>query len=166
MKLVNLKCSLRSEALLSVLSDNERVNRGVIFDEKLGRPLMHIKEKGGAVKIKCELTRRATKDDGFLEGTYFKGRIRDTADGCCVSGVILTAPIFHSIIALLFIVFVVQCFVVGGFTPIPLIMLAFDIVMFYTEFKKQGLIFRYILRAIRRAEADLAGKPADTPDGE
>ena len=166
MKLVNLKCQLSRDELLSVLSDNERVNRGVIFDEKLGRPLMHLKEKGSAIKIKCELTRRATRDDGFLEGTYFKGKIKDTEDGSVISGVILTAPIFHSIIALLFIVFVVQCFIVGGFTPIPVIMLAFDIVMFYTEFKKQGFIFRYILRAIKRGEADLTRESRADADNE
>ncbi len=151
MKLVKLKCDLTREELLATLCDNDKTNRGVVFDERLGRPFMHVSEKGDSLKIKCELMWRATKDNGFLEGTYFKGKIKDTDGGCTVSGIIVTAPIFHSIIALLFIMFLVQCVIVGGFTPIPLIMVAFDIVMFLTEFKKQGLIYRYILRAIKRS---------------
>ena len=151
MQFVNIVSEAAPEELLEIIKDNERTNRQVAFEERLGKPFMHVREgKDGSLKIKCELMGRATKDNGFLEGTYFKGKIKSTPDGTKIKGVILTAPIFHSIIILLLAVFIVQCFYMGGFTVVPVLLVIFDIFMFFTEFKKQGLIKRYINRAVRR----------------
>ena len=49
----------------------------------------------------------------------------------------------------MFVFFIIQCFSVGGFSPIPVILLGFDIVMFKDEFRKQGIIKRYIFRALK-----------------
>ena len=151
MQFVNIASHVGREELISMLKDNERTNRQVVFEERLGKPFMHITEgKGDRIKIKCELMGRATKDNGFLEGTYFKGRVKETDEGVKVTGIIVTAPIFHSIMLILLAVFIVQCFFVGGFSVVPVLLVIFDIFMFLTEFKKQGLIKRYILRAVRR----------------
>ena len=152
MKFVNIKCQNSKEELLSTIKDSEKTNRGVIFDKKLGTPIMRVVENGDTVKIKCELNNRATRDDGFMEGTYFRGKIKALDDGCEIKGVIVTAPIWHSILAILFLVFVCVCIFSGGFSPVPIILIAFDLVMFYTEFKKQGIIKRYLDRAVRITE--------------
>ncbi len=151
MKFVNINSTADKDTFYGMLSDNERTNRNVIFEQKLGRPFMHIKEKGNKIKIKCELMGRATKDNGFLEGTYFLGKIKTTDFGCNISGIIVTAPIFHLIMLAFFALFVVQCFFVGGFSVMPILLVIFDVFMFLTEFKKQRIIYRYIDRAARRA---------------
>ena len=48
-------------------------------------------DKGERVKIKCEFCGRARKDNGFLEGTYFLGGIKENGDESRISGIILTA---------------------------------------------------------------------------
>ena len=77
MKFLNLKTPYSKEQLIKLLSDNDFVSSGVKFDEKLGRPMMHLKEKkDGGIRMTCELTDRPTRDDSFfLLGTYFKGKI-------------------------------------------------------------------------------------------
>ena len=54
MKFIKLESSAAREELLSMLSDNDRVNKNVVFDDKKGTPHMHVKESGGKIKIKCE----------------------------------------------------------------------------------------------------------------
>ncbi len=154
MKFVNIRCQSNADELIAMLTDCEKTNRGVVFDEKLGTPIMRTIEKDGRVKIKCELNNRTTRDNGFLEGTYFRGSVRHCEGGCQVKGVILTAPVWHGILICMFIAFIVVCLSLGGFSPVPIILIIFDIAMFYTEFKKQGIIFRYILRAVKRVKSE------------
>ena len=153
MKIVNITTNLPKDKLLSLLRNNDFVNDGVKFDDKLGRPFMHVKEKkNSGLRIICELTGRATKDDSFfLLGTYFKGKIIETEGGTRLTGYITTAPIYHLVWAVLVVLFVLQCINLQGFSVVPICLIAVNLFMFGNEYKKQGLIERYIKRAIRRA---------------
>ena len=153
MKIVNITTNLPKDKLLSLLRNNDFVNDGVKFDEKLGRPFMHVKEKkNSGLRITCELTGRATKDDSFfLLGTYFKGKITETEGGTRLTGYITTAPIYHLVWAVLVALFVLQCINLQGFSVVPICLIAVNLFMFGNEYKKQGLIERYIKRAVRRA---------------
>lgn len=152
MKLLNIKTPYSREQLMQLLSDNDFVNSGVKFDEKLGKPMMHLKEKNGKLRITCELTGRASKDDSFfLLGTYFKGTVTECEDGSLLKGYITTAPIYHLVWFGLVVLFILQCFKLGGFSVVPICLVIINLFMFWNEYKKQGLIERYILRALRRA---------------
>ena len=152
MKFINLQTPLPKDKLVKLLSDNEFVNDGVKFEQKLGKPRMHLKEKGeGKIRMTCELTERSTRDDSFnLLGTYFKGKITETDEGTVIKGYITTAPIYHLVWILLVLAFVAQCIRLGGFSVVPICLIVINLFMFWNEYKKQGLIERYIKRAIRR----------------
>lgn len=152
MKFINLQTPLPKDKLVKLLSDNEFVNDGVKFEQKLGKPRMHLKEKGeGKIRMTCELTERPTRDDSFfLLGTYFKGKITETDEGTVIKGYITTAPIYHLVWILLVLAFVAQCIRLGGFSVVPICLIVINLFMFWNEYKKQGLIERYIKRAIRR----------------
>jgi hypothetical protein len=152
MKFVNIETSHSKEELIALIKDNERVNPNMRADERRGKPVMKINEKGNRIKIKCEMIGGASKDNGFLEGTYFKGKIKECDGYCEISGIAVTAPIFHFLMLVLIGVFIYQCITLGGISPIPICIVIFDIFMFWGEFKKQGIIERYIARAARRAE--------------
>ena len=154
MKFVKIRTDAPAEHVLSMLADNDRVNKNVTFDEKYGKPYFHLKRKDGSIRIKCEYMGGATKDNAFADGTAFRGRITEKNGVTTVSGVITTAFIFHLVMLALLGVFVYQCISIGGFNAVPLCLLAFDVFMFYKEFKKQGLIARYISRAVRRCEEE------------
>ena len=128
------------------------MNERVKFDENKGKPILHVKEKGKRLKMKCEMIGGPTKDNGFLEGTYFLGTLGEKNGETVLNGVILTAPIYHFALALFMIFFVYRCISIGGFNPVPVILLIFSIVMFKGEFEKQGIIERYLTRAFKRAE--------------
>lgn len=141
-----------AEDVLAMLADSAATNKNVAFDERYGKPTFHLKRKGESIKIKCEYVGGATRDNAFLDGTAFRGKVTEKNGVSRVSGIITTAPIFHLFMFALFAVFIVMCIVNGGFNAVPVCLIVFDIFMFYREFKKQGLIKRYILRAVRRAE--------------
>jgi len=150
-KFIDITYDGGEDDVLRLLSDNDTVNKGVNFDESRGIPRMRIKRKEkGRFKMTCELVGGPTKDNGFLVGTYFIGRAVETYGKTRVKGVITTAPIYHAILALFIGVFIFQCIRVGGFSVVPPIIVAFDILMFWKEFKKQGYIERYLRRASRR----------------
>ena len=152
MKLINLTTEATAQTVIEALKDYEAVNDGVRFDENVGIPRMKVKEKGNSVRITCELTGRPTKDDGFLVGTYFKGKILQGDGKTTVKGAILTAPIYHLVLAAMFIAFIFVCISKGGFSIVPVCLLVFDYFMFRLEYKKQGIIQRYIARALKFAE--------------
>ncbi len=147
------------EEFLTLLKDNKAVNEKVIFDEKSGTPLMHIKENEGKLKITCEMVNRPVKDNGFLVGTYFKGKISEENGITHIKGVILTAPIYHILWFSLLCVMIWQCFYNAAISAVPILCVAFEIIMFSGEFKKQGYIERYLSRAVRRAQGN--GNPVD-----
>ncbi len=153
MKFIRLESRLSSDGIIEVLKDNELVNSGVKFENYV--PEMRVRQSGkdpNKIRITCEMKNTATKDNGFLVGTYFSGRFVNKNGGTYLKGHILTAPIYHAVLAILVAVFLYRCISVGGFNPIPVVLVIFDIFMFWREFKKQGMIQRYLMRAFRRAE--------------
>ena len=104
---------------------------------------------GEKIKIKCEYKGRARKDNGFLEGTYFFGRFYEKNGVTFMKGIILTAPIYHTVLLLLFAFFIYRCIALRGFSIIPISLVLFSVFMFFEEFKKQGIIKKYIFRAFK-----------------
>ena len=138
-----------------MIKDSERVNDKVKFDENKGKPLIHVKQKGDRIKIKCEMIGGPTRDNGFLEGTSFIGKLTEKNGVTHLRGVIVTAPIYHTILALILALYVYRCISLGGFNPVPLILFIFSIFLLKSEFEKQGTIERYLKRALRHLDKDL-----------
>ena len=160
MKFVRLSSTLPREELLSVIKNYELVNERIKFDEKLGKPVIKVKEKGEGLRITCEFVGGGTKDNEFLVGTYFKGKLKEKNGVTTLRGVITTAPIYHTALLALMCFFVYQCIRLGGFNPVPVILFIFSLFMFKKEFSKQGIISRYLRRAVRRAEEKKESKNA------
>ena len=152
MKLIKLESSATKEELLTMLADNERVNKGVALDDKRGTPFMHVKEYGGRLRIKCEYIGGASKDNAFIDGTHFSGKITEKNGRTEIKGVITTALVFHLILAAFFLAFIGVCIARRGFSIVPVCLIVFDIFMYKDEFKKQGIIERYLMRAVKRLE--------------
>lgn len=153
MKFINIKTDKIADALLSMIRDNARVNDGVKFaDKKGGKPFMHVREKEGKLRIKCEMMGRPTRDNGFLMGTAFYGRITEKDGAAAVKGVIVTSPIYHAVVLMLAIALVIQMIYNSSISSIPILVfaVAFEFLFFTDEFRKQGYISRYIERAVRR----------------
>ena len=151
MKFIKLDITASRDELLGVIRDSELVNDRVKFDENKGRPTVHVKDNGKRVKIKCEMVGGPTKDNGFLEGTYFIGALKESDGRTRLKGIILTAPVYHTLLALLTAFYAFRCISLGAFNPVPVILLIFSLFMFKGEFEKQGTIERYLKRAFRRA---------------
>ena len=158
MLFVNYDIHASREELVSSLLENDRIVEQEKYDASKGVPKMNIKQKGDRVKITCSFTGGATKDNGFLEGTYFIGRLTESDGVSALRGIILTAPIYHAILAIIFALFIYQCISLGGFNPVPVILLIFSIFMFKDEFRKQKIIKRYIFRAFKNTFAKLNEK--------
>ena len=152
MKRIRLESALSRDHLLSVIENSEFVNDKVKFDENKGRPRMIVKTNGDRVRIKCEMIGGPTKDNGFLEGTYFVGKLTENGGKTTLNGVVLTAPIYHTILALILIIYVYRCITLVAFNPVPIILFIFSLMLFRSEFEKQGTIERYLARAFRKAE--------------
>ena len=152
MKIIKLDTRVSRSELLETLNNSEFVNDNVQFNENKGKPKIHVKDNGKRVKLRCEMVGGPTKDNGFLEGTYFVGTFKESAAGTHIRGIILTAPIYHTLLAMLTAFYVIYSAMHSAFNPVPLILLIFSIAMFKGEFDKQGTIERYLHRAIKRAE--------------
>ena len=155
MKLIKLDSASPRAELLDIIRNSELVNERVRFNENKGKPTVHIKDNGKMLRIKCEMVGGPTKDNGFLEGTYFVGSLKEKNGTSQLRGIILTAPIYHLFLALLFAFYIYRSAVDGVFNPVPIILLFFSILMFKGEFEKQGTIERYLKRAFKRSEANL-----------
>ena len=151
MKFVKLKVRRPIEEVVSFVSDNDRVNDKVRFDEKRGTPHMHVKVKNNSVRIRCEMMGRPTKDNGFLVGTYFAGRTKQVGDITKLRGVIVTEPHFHLIWLFLVGYFVWMCIAKAAFSIVPVCLIVFVYFMFRGEYKKQKRIKAYLARACKRA---------------
>ena len=158
MKLINYKTTTPSEALLSMIKDSKRVNEKVKFDDKLGRPQMFVKEQKNSLTVTCRYVGGNTRDDGFIIGTFFWGRLTEKNGITRLSGIILTAPIFYAAILGLLVYSIISSINYSivhegfAFDPIAIIFAVFSYLMFRQEFKKQGIISRYLYRAIRMCE--------------
>lgn len=153
MKIVNLKIDASRGEIIEMLKDNDAVNKNVKFNTEKGTPHIHLKEKGEKIKLTCEYIGGATKDNAFLSGTGFSGKIIERDGYSTVKGIVTTAPIFHLALALMFAIFIVFCIIRQGFSVVPICLVIFDVFMYWNEFKKQGIIERYIYRAVKRLEA-------------
>ncbi|MBO5907300.1 MAG: hypothetical protein J6Q85_04035 [Clostridia bacterium] len=149
MLFVNYDISATRDELMSVMRDTALVVSEEKYDTSSGKVRIHIKEKNELLTLRCEMAERSTKDNAFLEGTYFRGRVTEKDGRTSVKGIILTAPIYHLVLLFLTVFFVIQCFIVGGISLVPIIMLIFSVFMFREEYKKQSLIKRYIFRALK-----------------
>ena len=94
------------------------------------------------------------RDNGFIFGTAFYGKIKEKNGITKISGLITTELIFHFIFTVMLGVFIAQCIVMKGFSVIPVCLVIVDLFMFKEEFRKQGIIKRFILRAVNRAEIE------------
>ena len=153
MKHIKISTEHTKDEVLSFIKDNNKVNDGVKFNDKYGgKPLMHIKENNGKLRIKCEMIGRPTKDDGFLMGTVFRGKITERDGITTISGLITTSVIYHIALLALTVLLFVQMFTYSAYGLISVLIFAigFEIMFFKDEFKKQGYIQRYLERAIRR----------------
>ena len=153
MKLVNISSLHTKDEVLSFIKDNNKVNDGVRFDDKYDRkPLMHIKENDGKLRIKCEMIGGPTKDNGFLAGTVFRGRITERDGMTTISGLITTSVIYHIALLALIVLLFVQMFLYSAYGLVSVLIFAvgFELMFFKDEFKKQGYIKRYLERAVRR----------------
>lgn len=149
---------MNRDELIDLIRNHELVNDKVRFDGKAGKPTMFVKETRRGIRVKCQYQDGAIKDSGFLEGTYFIGRVTDSGNGSMINGVVVTAPIYHSILAIIMVLFVYQCIYIGGFNPVPIIWLAFSVFMFKSEFEKQGVIERYLKRAAQKSTDIIANR--------
>ena len=152
MKFIKVSSELSKQTLKECIKDNEFVNKNVKFENYT--PEMHVKfsnKNSDKIRITCEMKNTATKDNGFLVGTYFSGKFSEKNGQTYLKGRILTAPIYHLVLLLLTVFFIYRCIALGAFNPIPVVLVVFDIFMFWREFKKQGMIERYIYRAFRKA---------------
>ena len=154
MKAFKYKVNATRDELVALLSNDGEVNKFVSITEKKGTPHMHVTARGEKVKIKCEYVGGASKDNAFIDGTRFSGKITEKNGKTEIKGVIATAVIFHLIMLLMFSAFIVMCIVRQGFSVVPICLVVFDIFMYKDEFKKQGIIERYIARAVKRLEKD------------
>ena len=157
MLFVNYTIDADQDKVLSNIEDNDRVVAEEAYDTSKGKPKMHIKSKGKLLKIKCEMTELPTKDNAFLEGTYFIGTLTQKKNTTALRGVILTAPIYHAVILTLLAIIICQAIIVGGIPLTAIFLVLFDLIMFKNEFSKQPLIKRYIFRALKityKAEID------------
>ena len=149
MQFVNYDIHAPIDEVRSSLADNDKIVKDEGFDTTKGYPRIHLKEKEEKIKITCEFCGRARKDNAFLEGTYFVGKFYQKDDVTTIKGIILTAPIYHTVLALLFAFFIYKCISLGGISIVPFCLVIFSVFMFYDEFRKQGIIKRYIFRAFK-----------------
>ena len=150
MKFVKHDLDVSRDELITLLGNSELVNKGISFPKLRGTPYMHLKEKANSLRITCEIRGGAMKDNAFIRGTAFYGVIKETGGKTTLRGIISTAPIFHALLTFMFIVFTVMSIYSGDFSPIPIILIIFDLFMYKDEFNKQGIIERYIARAVKK----------------
>ena len=151
MKFIKFRSDKGRDDVISMISDNSRVNDNVRFDEKRGIPHMHVKIRKDKVNIRCEMMGRPTKDNGFVfGGTFFVGKIKESDGKTEVSGIVITSPIYHAVVIALVIFNIVMSFKLGGISIIPIFAVLFEFLFFKDEFRKQGYIIRYLERAFRR----------------
>ena len=152
MKFVSIKSSATEKDVVDALGNSEKVNERVQFDERRGRPLMKLKRKKNTLYISCEMIGGPAKDNGFIIGSFFLGRIKQRAYGSKITGILLTAPLYHLVLLGFCTYFLIRSIQVHGIAPLPFIIAATSLLFFKDEFKKQGIIKRYIKRAVRYAE--------------
>ena len=151
MKLVKFKINSSRNAYLDIVRDNRIVNEGITPAEDGAVPTAEIKEGKHLVRIRCRMVGGASRDNGFFFGTYFRGTLKEKEDGLYVRGWIVTEPIVHLIWLAIVVYFVIVCFLVGGISLIPIFLSLLLYFVFKPEYRKQNILFRYLIRAAKRS---------------
>ena len=149
MKFVKLTSYSSKDEVLAVLRTPDRVNQNVKFDDRRGRPTFFFNEGKRTVSVRCQYIGGPSKDNGFIEGTRFIDKLKEKNGQTVLSGIITTAPIYHTFMLALTVLFLIQCITLGGISVVPICILAFSLLMYKDEFKKQGLIHRHLERTFR-----------------
>ena len=152
MKLVKFKFDATREEYLTTIQDNRIVNEGVTFGDDGATPTAEIKEGKHRVRIRCRMVGGASRDNGFFFGTFFTGTMKEKEDGLHVKGVIVTEPLVHLIWLAIVVYFIIVCFQVGGISLVPIFLSLLLFFMFRPEYKKQKILFRYLIRAAKRTK--------------
>ena len=124
MKFVSIKSSATEKDVVDALGNSEKVNERVQFDERRGRPLMKLKRKKNTLYISCEMIGGPAKDNGFIIGSFFLGRIKQRAYGSKITGILLTAPLYHLVLLGFCTYFLIRSIQVHGIAPLPFIIAA------------------------------------------
>lgn len=153
MKRISIRTPLAREDILSALRDAPTVNEGLTFDDREGSPSVQIREgRGERVRVRCYMLGGASRDNGYVQGTFFTGRIRERDGVTHLCGSIMTEPIFHVLWLALIAFFIVTCIQRAALSVVPVCLIVFVFFMFRKEYRKQEYLRRYILRAIHRLE--------------
>jgi len=146
---VNYKIGASRDEVMSFMKNSNLVADDDSFKTRKGKANMTVKERGERIKMRCRMIDGPTKDNGFLEGTTFFGSVKERDGVTRVRGIIVTAPIYHTILIALIALLIIQCIRLEGINPVPIILAAFSIFMFRDEYRKQGMIKRYIFKALK-----------------
>lgn len=149
MVFVNYTIHASREEVAENLKNNIKIAEELGYDHAQKRPIMIIKENGESIRMTCELMSRGVRDNGFVFGTVFRGRLTEHNGVTALRGIILTAPVYHLFIIAIFAYFIYQCFALGGFSVVPVCLLIVSAFLFKDEFKKQSMIKRHIFCALK-----------------
>ena len=152
MKLVHFKIDTTKEKFLDTVRDNRVVNEGMAPAEDGAVPTAEVKEGKRLVRIRCRMVGGASRDNGFFFGTFFRGTLKEKDEGLYVRGWIVTEPIVHLIWLAIVVYFVIVCFQVGGISLIPIFLSLLLYFVFKPEYRKQNILFRYLIRAAKRSK--------------
>ena len=150
MKRIRCTVNASREQMLAKISDNRFVNAGVRFPEGMGTPTAEIREHGRLLRIRCRLIGGASQDNGFLFGTAFLGTVRENGECSTLSGVIVTEPLMHLVWLAAVVYFIIACVQIGGINLVPLFLSVFMYLLFRPEYKKQQILYNYLIRAANR----------------
>lgn len=152
MKFINYTAPCSRQSFLDTVRDNRIVNAGVRFGEDGAYPTAEVKEGKRSVRIRCRMVGGATRDNGFFFGTFFFGSLGERDGSCRLRGVIVTEPLVHLVWLAIVLYFVITCIQIGGISLVPIFLSILMFFMFRPEYKKQGILARYLARAARRVE--------------
>ena len=164
MQFVNYKIDAPRDEVISFLKDSNAVCEQEKFDTSRGSPRIHVDLHDENLKLVCEMVDAPTRDRDFKLGTKFRGRIFQKGETTYIKGVILTAPIYHAALMILFAYFIYRCITLIAISVVPICILIFDIFMFWGEFKKQKVIKRYIFRALKMTYQSNSKRPRTKSD--
>jgi|GEM_PF-2166661 len=153
MKRISIQTPLAREDILSALRDAPTVNAGLTFDDREGSPTVHVREgRADRLRLRCYMLGGASRDNGYVQGTFFWGRMRERNGMTYIHGSIMTEPVFHVLWLALIAFFIVTCIQRTALSVVPVCLIVFVYFMFRKEYRKQEYLRRYILRAIHRLE--------------
>lgn len=145
MRYVHLNLETDRETFLAALADG----KFIAPSDRAEKPILHLNNKGERIRVTCEYLGGASKDNGFLVGTFFSGKFKEKEGQRYLNGWIMTAPVYHAILLALFAFAIVRSVQLRGFTLLPICAAVFDVFLFRREFSKQRVIENCLIRAAR-----------------